>query len=88
MRENHTSQPTHDEVQLRLPTQDVKLKLEKTVAIKAAGKRYQAFYMSSVPSKYQVWFDVGEKKIPLEITGAVGMANTTMIMRSYSEGGK
>lgn len=78
----------NDEVQLHLPTQDVKLKLEKTVAIKAAGKKYQAFYMSSMPSKYQVWFDVGEKKIPLEITGAVGMANTTMIMRSYSEGGK
>jgi hypothetical protein len=76
----------NDQVQLRLPTQDVTLKLEKTVALKAAGKRYQAFYMSSVPSKYQVWFDVGQQKIPLEITGAVGMANTTMIMRDYKSG--
>lgn len=75
-----------DEVQLHLPTQDVMLKLEKTVTIKAARKKYQSFYMSSLPSKYQVWFDVGQQKIPLQITGAVGMANTTMIIRSYKSG--
>jgi hypothetical protein len=76
-----------DEVLLRLPTKDVTLKLEKPVKLKAAGKVYDAFYMPSVPSKYQVWFDAGGQKIPLKITGAVGMANTTMLMKDYSEGG-
>jgi hypothetical protein len=76
----------NDEVQLRLPTRDIILKLEKTVPLKAAGKVFQSFYMSSVPSKYQVWFDSGKQKIPLRINGAVGMANTTMTMRSYKSG--
>lgn len=78
----------NDEVQLRLPTKDVVLKLEKPVKVKAAGKVYDAFYMPSIPSKYQVWFDAGAQKIPLKITGAVGMANTTMLMKDYNEGGK
>lgn len=77
-----------DQVNLRLPTKDIILKLEKAVQIKAAGKLYQSFFMTSVPSKYQVWFDSSEQKIPLRINGAVGMANTTMIMRDYNQGGK
>ncbi len=77
-----------DTVQLRLPTKDIVLKLEKTVEIKTAGKKYQSFYMSSVPSQYQVWFDSSEQRIPLRINGAVGMANTAMNMKSYSKGGK
>jgi len=76
----------NDRVELKLPTKDVTLVLEKSVPIKAAGKLYQSFFMSSVPSKYQVWFDSGVNKIPLRINGAVGMANTTMIMRDYKSG--
>jgi Protein of unknown function (DUF3108) len=75
-----------DQIQLRLPTRDVMLKIERSMPLKAAGKEYQTFYMSSVPSKYQIWFEAGEQKIPLRISGAVGMANTTMIMRSYKSG--
>ena len=76
----------NDQVQLRLPTLDVTLKLEKSVQMKAAGKEYSAFYMSSVPSKYQIWLDASAQKIPLRITGAVGIANTTMIMMNYKSG--
>ncbi len=76
----------NDKVDLRLPTRDVTLKIEKSLKMKAAGKQYDAFYMSSVPSKYQVWFDAGAQKIPLKITGAVGMANTTMFLKSYKPG--
>ncbi len=78
----------NDGVQLRLPTRDVALKIEKSLRMKVGGQEYDAFYMSSIPSKYQIWFDASRQKIPLRITGAVGMANTTMFMRSYSEGGK
>ncbi|MBL8014265.1 MAG: DUF3108 domain-containing protein [Candidatus Omnitrophica bacterium] len=77
-----------DEIQLRLPTKDISLKLQKSVSIKAAGQVYPSFFMSSVPSQYQIWFDAGDKKIPLRINGAVGMANTVMTMKSFSEGGK
>lgn len=76
----------NDKVDLRLPTRDVTLKIEKSLNMKAAGQLYNAFYMASVPSKYQVWFDAGAQKIPLRITGAVGMANTTMFMKSYRPG--
>ena len=50
-----------DEVQMRLPTKDVKLQLKESVKLKAAGRVYDAFYMPSVPTKYQVWFDSGEQ---------------------------
>lgn len=76
----------NDKVDLRLPTMDVKLRIIESLKMKAAGKLYDAFYMASVPSKYQVWFDAGTQKIPLRITGAVGMANTTMFMKSYKPG--
>ncbi|GEM_PF-425275 len=74
-----------DKAALRLPTMDVTLKLAKTVKIDAAGKEYEAFFMESEPSKFQIWFDTSDKKIPLRINGAVGMANTTMVMISYKE---
>ncbi len=74
-----------DQFALNLPTKDIVLKVQKAVELSAAGKKYNAFYVSSDPSKYQIWFDTSDKKIPLRITGAVGMANTTMYMTGYKE---
>jgi hypothetical protein len=74
-----------DEMKLHLPTMDVTLKLTKQVKIDAGGKKYDAYYMESVPSKFTVWFDTSSKRIPLRINGAVGMANTVMTMTDYKE---
>ncbi len=74
-----------DEMMLRLPTMDVTLKLAKTVKIDAGGKKYDAYYMESVPAKFMVWFDTSPKRIPLRINGSVGMANTVMTMTEYKE---
>lgn len=74
-----------EELLLKLPTQDVKLKLEEITDIKAADRNYSAFFMKSDPPKYQVWFDASDKKIPLRINGAVGFGSTAMMMTEYQE---
>lgn len=75
----------NEELSLKLPTQDVTLKLEEITNVKAADKDYTAYFMKSDPAKYQIWFDASERKIPLRINGAVGFGNTAMIMTEYRE---
>lgn len=70
---------------LRLPTLDVKISGVKDVEFKAAGKMYKAVLLGSVPSKYSIWMDKGEKRLPLRIGGAIGIANTVMTMIEYKE---
>jgi len=72
-----------DSFLISLPTQDVTINLSKVTKLKAAGKEFDAYYMMSKPSKYKVWFDVSERKIPLKISGSVGLSNTDMTMTSY-----
>ena len=74
-----------DTIQLHLPTKDLSIELTKTLKLKTAGQEYDAFYLQSKPSKYKLWFDAGEHKIPLRIVGAVGIANTVMVMVNYKE---
>ncbi|MCB9758003.1 MAG: DUF3108 domain-containing protein [Candidatus Omnitrophica bacterium] len=72
-----------DVLNINLPTMDLEITLEKTVKLSAAGKKYDAFFLRSDPSKYKLWFDAGVQKIPLRIDGAVGVGNTSMTMKSY-----
>lgn len=71
---------------MKLPTTDVKIKLEKETKLKTAGQTFDTFYMESDPAKYRVWFDAGEKKIPLRINGSVGINAATLTMAEYKEG--
>ena len=77
---------TGDTVQLHLPTKNIGVELVKTLKLNAGGREYDAFYMQSKPAKYKIWFDAGEHKIPLRIAGAMGIANTVMMMTNYREG--
>jgi hypothetical protein len=70
---------------VRLPTLDLKISGVKDVEFKAAGKMYEAVLLSSVPSKYSIWMDKSEKRLPLRIGGAIGIANTVMTMIEYKE---
>ena len=72
-----------DHFDVHLPTKDITIKMVKQVPLGVAGKKYNAFYMESDPAKYKLWFDSSEKKLPLRISGAVGIANTAMIMTGY-----
>ncbi len=74
-----------DEIDIILPTTDLKISLDKETKIQAGGKTYDSFYMQSKPSKYKLWFDKSDKKIPLRINGAVGIGNTVMVMTDYKE---
>jgi len=75
-----------DSFLLKLPTTDVKIRLEKTTKLKTARQTFDAYYMESDPAKYKIWFDAGEKKIPLRINGSVGINAATLTMSEYQEG--
>jgi len=72
----------NEEFKLHLPTDDVTLKLLERQKIKAGGQEFDAYFMSSTPKKYKVWFDSGQNKIPLRIDGALGFGNMSMILKA------
>ncbi len=74
-----------DTLSIHLPTQDFKMALKTVMSQRIGKKDYKAFYLKSKPLRYEVWFDAGEKKIPLRINGAIGFGNTSMIMTEYRE---
>ena len=69
--------------QVRLPTLDVSIASVKEMEFKAAGKRYRAILLRSVPAQYSIWMDQGPGHLPLRIAGAVGLAKTVMTMIEY-----
>ncbi|MFH1360426.1 MAG: DUF3108 domain-containing protein [Candidatus Omnitrophota bacterium] len=76
-----------DSFVMRLPTKDVKIELMKETQLKAAGRKYKTYYMQSDPAQYEVWFDTSAMKIPLCISGSVGIKATNIIMVNYEAGG-
>jgi hypothetical protein len=76
---------TGDLLELNLPTRDLKIELVKRVPLAVAGKKYDTFYMQSKPSKYKIWFESSELKVPLRISSIIGVLNTSMIMTRYEK---
>ena len=74
-----------DVIEVNLPTKDLKIQLLKQLPLRVGGKTYDSFYMQSKPSKYKIWFDASQDKLPLRISGAIGIANTAMVMTSYEK---
>ena len=67
-----------------LPTKDLTIQLTRQVSLTIGNKTYDCFYMQSKPSKYKIWFD-SVTKLPVKISGAIGIANTAMVMTSYEK---
>lgn len=74
-----------DRFKINLPTKDVVIRMVRQVPLSAAGQRYNAYYMESDPAKYKLWFDSSKDKLPLRISGAIGVANTSMVMTKYEK---
>ncbi len=70
---------------VHLPTLNVTIAPVHDLDFNAAGKTYKATLLRSVPSKYSIWMDKSEKRLPLRIAGAIGVANTVMTMIGYKE---
>ena len=66
-----------------LPTKSVNFKVVSREQVKIAGEKRDAFFLESDSSDYRVWFDTTDKKIPLMIDGALGIAKMTMLMAEY-----
>lgn len=74
-----------EELEMNLPTTNLKIKVLKQVPLKAAGKTFDSLYMQSDPAKYKLWFDASGERLPLRISGAAGVGNTVMLMTSYEK---
>ena len=75
-----------EKLNLNLPTQNVAINLLDDKKVKAAGRVFETSFMKSADGKYQIWFDKSAQRIPLRISGAVGLANTMMVMTEYTPG--
>ncbi|MFZ5800423.1 MAG: hypothetical protein ACOY3D_03470 [Candidatus Omnitrophota bacterium] len=63
----------------------VKMRLKGIVDFPLADKIYKAYYLESVPVKYQVWLDSNEKRLPLRIDGSLaGFSSLALIMREHN----
>jgi len=69
---------------ITVPTKDVEIKLIGKTTVKAADKKYSAYFMQSDPKQYDIWFEDGPGKLPLRIDGSAGMGKTAMIMREVT----
>ncbi len=74
-----------DEMDMSLPTKDLKIKLMGFNRLRIGRKTYHAFYMQSQPTKYKIWFDNSEQKLPLKIVGTIGLMSSVMTMTDYEE---
>ena len=74
-----------DVLDMNLPTKDLKIQLVKRMKLKIGKKYFETYYMQSEPTRYKIWFDSAESKLPLRITGTVGFINSVMTMTGYEE---
>jgi len=74
-----------DEIKMSLPTQDLVIKLLRQESFKIDQKTYDSYYMESQPTRYKIWFDASKHKLPLRITGTIGILNSVMTMTGYKE---
>ena len=75
---------TGEDLDIVLPTQKLKIGIVRPERINAAGRKAASLYMESKPDKYKIWFSIDSRHIPLRIDGAVGIANTVMMIADYS----
>ncbi len=74
-----------EQLDIRLPTKDLKISVAKETKLAAGGRTYDCYYMESEPAQYKIWFDKGPKKLPLRISGSIGVGNTAMIMTGVKD---
>ncbi len=76
---------SNEKFDIRLPTLDITMTIGEAVSFNAVGKKYNAAVLRSVPSKYTIWMDTTKQRIPLRISGSVGVATTVMTLIEYKE---
>ncbi len=74
-----------EEVAIHLPTQDLKIGIVNTMRLDVGKRKAASFYMESKPDKFKIWFSVDQNRIPLKISGSMGIANTVMVMSDYKQ---
>ncbi len=74
-----------DQLDVTLPTKDIKMSVVKRSKLNIEGTQRDVFYLESKPSQYKLWFEATPKSLPLRISGAIGLANTVMVLNDYKE---
>lgn len=70
---------------MNLPTKDVSIKIAKKTNLKIDGKSYETYYLHTVPTQYQLWFDTLDDVIPLRIDKPAVFGGTSMVMTGYKK---
>lgn len=73
------------EFDIELPTKNLKIAIVRKDSMTIGNKKYEVLFMQSKPAKYKIWFDASQEKLPLRISGAVGLGNTVMVMTEYEK---
>ncbi len=74
-----------DRIDVVLPTKDIKITVVKKTKLNVDGKNFNVIYLESKPAQYKLWFDVTPQRLPLRISGAIGIANTVMVLKDHKE---
>ena len=82
---NKNSFKVGNSFKMNLPTKDVSVKIAKKRKIKAAGKRYWAYYLHTVPAQYRLWFTESDGEIPIRIDKPAAFGGTSMLMTEYKK---
>ena len=68
-------------INLHLPTSDLQFQFAQKKKFAIGDQQFDAVNMHSIPKKFEIWFDIGPKRIPLKIDGALGFGNMSMIFK-------
>ncbi|MDD5005804.1 MAG: DUF3108 domain-containing protein [Candidatus Omnitrophica bacterium] len=69
-----------DEIEFSLPTEQLKMLVEKETEIKVPKGQFKAIFIKSIPPRFKVWFLKDKDSIPLRIQGAIGVGNTYLAL--------
>ncbi|MBM3248739.1 MAG: DUF3108 domain-containing protein [Candidatus Omnitrophica bacterium] len=71
-------------VAINLPLKKITIEAKEIRKVKLPKGKFEAFILESVPAGYDLWFDIGPKKMPLKITGAITFGNAALVLSDFN----
>lgn len=69
---------------INLPLKQIVVEAKEIKSVKLPKGKFEAFILESVPGGYDFWFDIGPRKMPLRITGAITFGNAAMVLTDFN----
>jgi hypothetical protein len=71
-------------VAINLPLKKITVEAKEIRKVKLPKGRFEAYILESVPAGYDLWFDIGPRKMPLKITGAITFGNAALVLSDFN----